>query len=299
MAITNLRQLEDEARRVGPRVVVVAAGQEPELLEAAHDATAGGIARFVLVGDESTIRSLGAERGIDLTEMTIIDVPSTSLSAREAIRRVREGSADLAMKGKIDTAEFLRAALDRDAGLRTGRLLTHVAIYEIPGIDRLLFVSDAGMVALPTLEDKVAIVQNAVDVAHRIGIPEPRVAVLAATEMVNPKLPTSLDAAALSKMAERGQIRGAIVDGPLALDNAVSIESARAKGIRSPVAGLADILIAPNVEAGNMLVKAITYFAGGKMAGVVAGGQRPLIVASRSDPHETKLASIGLGVLLS
>lgn len=299
MAITNLRQLEDEARRVGPRVVVVAAGQEPELLEAAHDATAGGIARFVLVGDESKIRSLGAERGIDLTEMTIIDVPSTSLSAREAIRRVREGSADLAMKGKIDTAEFLRAALDRDAGLRTGRLLTHVAIYEIPGIDRLLFVSDAGMVALPTLEDKVAIVQNIVDVAHRIGIPEPRVAVLAATEMVNPKLPTSLDAAALSKMAERGQIRGAIVDGPLALDNAVSLESARAKGIRSPVAGLADILIAPNVEAGNMLVKAITYFAGGKMAGVVVGGQRPLIVASRSDPHETKLASIALGVLLS
>lgn len=299
MAITSLRQLNEEARRAGPRIVAAAAAHEPELLEAARDASAGGIARFVLLGDEGKIRALCAERNIDLSTMAVVDVPNPHEAAREAMRRVHEGSAHLAMKGRIDTADFLRAALDREIGLRTGQLLTHVAVYEIPGFDRLILVSDAGMVAVPTLEEKVAIVQNAIDVAHLIGVAEPRVAVLCATEMVNPKLPNSLDAAALAKMAERGQIRGGIVDGPLALDNAVSVEAARAKGITSPVAGYADVLIAPNVEAGNMLAKGITYFGGGKMAGVVVGGQRPLIVASRSDPHETKLASIALGVLLA
>ncbi len=209
------------------------------------------------------------------------------------------GHADLAMKGRVETGDFLRAALDREIGLRVGRLFSHIAVFEVPGFDHLLFVTDSGVVVAPTMEQKVEIVQNAIMVAQRLGVTEPKVAVLAATEMVNPKIPTTMDAANLAKMADRGQIQGGIVDGPLALDNAISSESAEVKGIRSPVAGCADILVAPDVEAGNMLAKAITYFAQGKMAGVVVGGKSPLIVASRSDPHETKLVSMALGVLLA
>jgi len=209
------------------------------------------------------------------------------------------GHAQIAMKGKIETGDFLRAALDKEVGLRVGRLLTHVGVFEIPGFDRLLFISDAGVVVAPTMEQKIEIVQNAIYVAQRLGVEEPKVAILAATEMVNPKIPTTLDAANLAKMADRGQIKGGIVDGPLALDNAISLESARIKGIKSEVAGCADILIAPDIEAGNMLAKALTYFAKARMAGIVVGGKSPLIVASRSDPHETKLVSMALGVLLA
>jgi len=212
---------------------------------------------------------------------------------------VRQGQAQVAMKGCIETGDFLRAALDRETGLRTGRLLSHVGVFEIPGFDRLIFVTDAGVVVAPDITQKIEIVQNAIEVAQALGIETPRVAILAATEMVNPKIPTTLDAANLSKMADRGQIRGGIIDGPLALDSAISQESSSIKGISSPVAGQADILVTPDVEAGNMLAKAITYFAKGRMAGVVVGGQSPLIVASRSDPHETKLMSIALGVVMA
>jgi phosphate butyryltransferase len=212
---------------------------------------------------------------------------------------VSEGRADIAMKGKIETSDFLRAALTRELGLRTGRLFTHVASFEIPGFDRLIFISDAGVVVAPNLEEKVQIVQNAIFVAHALDIELPRVAILAATEVVNPKIPTTLDAANLSKMADRGQIQGGLVDGPLALDNAISPESARIKGIKSEVAGYADILIAPDIEAGNVLAKAITYFAQGKMAGVVVGARCPLILPSRSDTREAKLVSLALGVMLA
>jgi len=231
--------------------------------------------------------------------MMIIHEPDTRLAARKVMDLLRMGHADLAMKGKLETADFLRAALDHEYGVRTGRLISHVAVFEVPGFDHLLFVSDSGVVVAPTLEQKVDIVQNAIMVAKAFGVEQPRVAVLAATEMVNPKIPTTMDAANLAKMAERGQIQGGIVDGPLALDNAISPESAAIKGITGPVAGHADILIAPDIEAGNMLAKAITYFAKGKMAGVVMGGRSPLVVASRSDPHETKLVSMALGVVLA
>ncbi len=171
--------------------------------------------------------------------------------------------------------------------------------FEIPGMDRLIFVSDAGVVVAPDMEQKVEIVRNAIEVARRLGVEQPKVAILAATEMVNPKIPATLDAANLAKMADRGQITGGLVDGPLALDNAISPESVAVKGIQSAVAGHADILIPPDIEAGNVLAKAITYFANGKMAGVVVGARSPMIVASRSDAHETKLVSMALGVLLS
>ncbi len=299
MGITSFSQLMEEARRKGPKVVAIAAAHEKEVLLAAQDAEKLGLAECILVGDHSLIRRLAAEDNIDLGRMMVIHEPDPLTAARKVMELVSLGHAQLAMKGKIETGHFLRAALDKEIGIRIGKLLTHVGIFEIPGFDRLIFISDAGVVVAPTLEEKVVIVQNAIDVAQALGVECPKVAILAATEMVNPKIPSTLDAANLSKMADRGQIKGGIVDGPLALDNAISEESARIKGINSPVAGKADILITPDIEAGNVLAKAITYFAGGKMAGVVVGGKCPLVVASRSDPHETKLVSIALGVLLA
>lgn len=299
MAIKNFTELMAEAKKAGPKMVAVAAPHEPEILLAAQDAEREGIANCTLVGDRELIRRLAAEHQIDITKMMLIQEPEPKAAARKVMELLRMGHADLAMKGKVETADFLRAALDREMGLRVGRLFTHIAVFELPGFDRLLFVTDSGVVVAPTMEQKVEIVQNAIMVAQRLGITEPKVAILAATEMVNPKIPTTMDAANLAKMADRGQIQGGLVDGPLALDNAISPESVAIKNIKGPVAGYADILVTPDVEAGNMLAKAMTYFAKGKMAGVVVGGKSPLIVASRSDPHETKLVSIGLGVILS
>jgi phosphate butyryltransferase len=299
MPITTFDQLMAAAKAAGPKMIAVAVPHEPEILLAAKDAEQQGIANCTLVGDRDLMRTLATEQEIDITRMMVVHEPEPRIAVRRVMELLRMGHADLAMKGKIETGEFLRAALDREFGLRVGRLFTHVAAFEIPGFDRLLFVTDSGVVVAPTLEQKVEIVQNAIMVAQRLGVLEPRVAVLAASEMVNPKIPTTMDAANLAKMADRRQIQGGIVDGPLALDNAISPESAEIKGIHSAVAGCADILVTPDVEAGNMLAKAITYFAKGKMAAVVVGSKSPLVVASRSDPHETKLVSMALAVVLA
>lgn len=299
MRITNFEQLMTEARKRGPKVVAIAAAHEKEILLAASDAEKLGLAECVLVGDRAGIQAIAQESDIDLERMMIVDEADPHQCARKVMGLVSQGNAQIGMKGKVETGNFLRAALDKEFGLRIGRLLTHVGAFEIPGTDRLVFVSDAGVVVAPDMEQKVEIVRNAIMVAQKLGMEQPKVAILAATEMVNPKIPATLDAANLSKMADRGQIGGGLVDGPLALDNAISPESLAVKGIESDVAGRADILIPPDIEAGNVLAKAITYFAKGKMAGVVVGARCPLIVASRSDPHETKLVSMALGVLLS
>jgi len=298
MAITTFEQLLEAARGKGPKSVAIAAADDPEILEAAQTAELAGIADCILVGERAAIQRIAAEEELDIGHMMVVDEANARTAARKAMELVRLGRAQIAMKGKIETSAFLKAALDRETGLRTGNLLTHVAIFELPGYDRLLFVSDGGVVVAPTLEQKVDIVRNAVFVAKALGVEMPRVAILAATEMVNPKIPATLDAANLAKMADRHQIEGAIVDGPLALDNAISPESADIKNINSPVAGRADILIAPDVEAANLLAKAMIYFAKGKMCGVVVGARAPLVVVSRSAPSETKLTSIALGVLL-
>ena len=298
MAITTFEQLLEAAREKGPKSVAIAGADDPQILEAAHTAERAGIADCVLVGDRAVIRHIAEEEKLDIGRMMIVDEANVRAAARKTMELVRLGHAQVAMKGKIETGAFLKAALDREAGLRTGNLLTHIAVIELPGYNRLLFVSDGGVVVAPTLEQKVDIVRNAVFVAQALGVERPRVAILAGTEMVNPQIPATLDAANLAKMADRHQIRGAIVDGPLALDNAISPESADTKSIDSPVAGRADILIAPDIEAANLLAKAMIYFAKGTMCGVVVGASAPLVVASRSAPSETKLASIALGVLL-
>lgn len=299
MPIRTFAELLEEAKAKGPKTIAVAAGHQSEVMLASLDAEVADLAEVILVGDSTEIRQIAAQEGFDISRMEVIHVPESREAAYQVMKLVSEGQAEIAMKGKVETSDFLRAALSKDLRLRTGRLFTHVAAFEIPGFERLIFISDAGVVVAPDLEQKVQIVQNAIHVAHGLGIGLPKVAVLAATEIVNPKIPTTLDAANLSKMADRGQILGGLVDGPLALDNAISTESARIKGIKSEVAGYADILIAPDIEAGNVLAKAITYFAQGKMAGVVVGARCPLILPSRSDTREAKLVSLALGVMLT
>lgn len=299
MAIKTFEELMKAAQEKGPLTVAIAAAHEQEILLAARDAEELGIADCVLVGDRQAINGIAEESEIDVKRMMIVHEPDPRLTARKVMELVTLGHAQIAMKGKMETADFLRAALDKQYGIRSAGLLTHVGVFEIPGFDRLVFVSDAGVVVAPDMEMKVELVRNAIFVAQSLGVELPRVAILAATEMVHPKIPTTMDAANLAKMADRGQISGGLVDGPLALDNAISPESASLKGIKGEVAGHADILITPDIEAGNLLAKAITYFAHGRMAGIVIGGRAPLVVASRSDPHETKLVSMALGVLLA
>jgi len=300
MPIRTFDQLIESAREIGPRRVVLVAADQWEALEAAALGYREGLGEFVLIGNVEKIESLLAEGHFDLGFPEIIDESSPLRAAQKAVGMAREGQIDLIMNGRTQPGHLVRQANDPVLGLRVpGKIMTDVSVFDIPGMDRLIMVSDILVVVNPTLDDKIGIVQNAIDVALALRIETPRVAILSATEMVNTRIPVSMDAANLAKMAQRGQIKGGIVDGPLALDNAISLEAARIKDIHSDVAGMADILITPDMEAGNILAKAISYFAGGEMASVVVGGVCPIIMPSRSDPPEAKLASLALGVFLT
>ncbi|HHY91790.1 MAG TPA: phosphate butyryltransferase [Firmicutes bacterium] len=293
----NLTELLAKAKEYGPLRLAVAAAEDKEVLVAVKEARERGIATPLLVGREEKIGSLANEVGFDLGGVAVYDERQVAGCARRAVELVSSGQADLVMKGLMGTADILRAVLDKDLGLRTGRILSHVMLYELPGYDHLFFLTDGGMNLAPDLRQKADIVANAVETAHALGIAKPKVAVLAAVEVVNPDMPATLDAAALAQMGARGQIKGCVIDGPLALDNAISIEAAAHKGIVSPVAGAADILLVPDIEAGNLLGKAMTYFGHGKSAGMIVGARAPVVLVSRADPHETKLLSIALGVV--
>jgi phosphate butyryltransferase len=299
MTITNFDQLLSEATLRGPKRVAIVGADQRQTLAAITKAHEAGLAESVLIGDTARMRRIVREEGLTLPPAEIITEADTRRAAEIAVQLVNEEQVDLVMNGRALPVDLMVAALDREKGLRLGRLISDVSVFEIPGFERLIFVSDMAIVVSPNLAQKAAIVQNAVEVAQELGIETPRVAILAATEMVNPDLPANLDAANLAKMGDRGQIRNAIIDGPLAMDNAISLEAAEMKGIRSPVAGHADILIAPDVESANILAKAIVYFAKGKMAGVVVGAKCPLVMPSRSDPPEQKLMSLALGVYLA
>lgn len=295
--VRSYQELLDAVRGLPPKRVAVAAAQDDAVLEAVQGAKAQGLADFVLVGDKGKIQTLADSMNISLNSLTIVHEPDDRKAAFHAVSLVSRGEADVLMKGLIGTADLLRAVLDKEVGLRTGRVLSHAAAFELAGLNRLLIVTDGGMNINPTLQQKADIIQNSVGLAKTLGVTPAKVAVLAAVELVNPDMPATMEAAALAKMAERGQIKGAIVDGPLALDNAVSEEAARHKGIKSPVAGMADILVVPDIEAGNMLVKSLVYFGGSKLAGLVLGAAKPVVVTSRADTHESKILSIALGVL--
>jgi phosphotransacetylase len=270
-----------------------------EALAAVIEAREHGLIAPVLVGPERRIRGLAQEAGIDLHDVEIVATEHSHASAARAIELVRDGRFNALMKGSLHTDELLHAVLDKTAGLRTDRRLSHVFVLDVPNYPRPLLLTDTAINIQPDLAAKRDIVQNAIDLAQRIGIARPRVAILSAVETVNPAIASTIDAAALCKMAERGQIRGGLLDGPLAFDTAVSAEAVRIKELESAVAGMADILVVPDLEAGNMLVKQLTFLANADAAGIVLGARVPIILTSRADSVRNRLASTALGVLLA
>ncbi|MGQ9583943.1 MAG: bifunctional enoyl-CoA hydratase/phosphate acetyltransferase [Anaerolineae bacterium] len=299
MIIYTLDQMVEEARRLGPIPVAVAAAADPEVLAAMAEAEREGLAHSILIGDAARIEILRTEQGLTLAHAKVVHEPGEKAAARQAVALARQGKARVVVKGQLKTSDLLHAVLDREQGLRDHHLLAHVGIFEVPGFNRLIYVSDSGVILYPDVQQKLEILEVAVEVAHRFGLTEPKVAILAASEQVHPKMRATVEALALTRMAQQGWVEGALVDGPLTLDVAVSPAAAAAKGVGGPVAGQADVLIVPGVEPGNTMAKAIQYFAGGRMAGLVVGAKVPVIINSRSDTAETRFLSLAMAVLLA
>ena len=270
-----------------------------ESLKGALMAADAGLIDPILIGPEAKIRSIAQEHNLDLKQYRIVDVRHSHESAAMAVTLIRNGDAEAMMKGSLHTDELLAEVVSRAAGLRTSRRISHVFLMDVPTYPRPLLITDAAVNIAPTLEEKIHIIQNAIDLAHIIGIPLPRVAILSAVETVNPKIQSTLDAAALCKMADRGQITGGLLDGPLAFDNAVSLMAAKTKGINSAVAGNAEILVVPDLESGNMLAKQLEYLANALTAGIVLGAKVPIVLTSRADTAETRIASCVIATLIA
>ncbi len=302
--LRDMRSLVGLARLIGqvrgPKRVAVAAAEDDHVMEAVHNARLEGMIQPILFGDEDKIRAVAQELGIDASKLEIHGTQSHAESAERAVKAVSEKRAEILMKGIADTATVLRAVLNKEFGLRTGKLLSHVLVFDAPGkFEKLFLMSDGAMNIEPDLKAKIEIVQNAVSVAHAIGLEKPNVAMLAAIEVVNPDMSTAVDDAIISKMGDRGQIKGAVIDGPLALDNAVSLASAQLKGINSPVAGHADVMIVDNIDVGNVFYKTLVYFAGSSVAGVIMGASAPIVLTSRADSAEAKFNSLALSCIIA
>jgi phosphate acetyltransferase len=300
MADKNLRyeQLLGAARSLPAVRMGVVHPCSREALEGALEAARLGLIEATLIGPESKIRTLAGDCQFDLTGLPIVNVPHSHAAASRAVELVRAGQLDALMKGSLHSDELLGAVVNSQSGLRTERRISHVFVLDVPRYPKPLLITDAAINIAPDFDAKVDIVQNAIDLAHAIGIRLPKVAILSAIETVSPKLRSSMDAAALSKMAERGQITGGLVDGPLAFDNAVSLAAAKTKGIASEVAGEADILVVPDLESGNMLVKQLEYLGGAQAAGLVMGARVPIVLTSRADSAHSRIASCALALLL-
>ena len=279
--------------------LVLAAAQDQHSLSAVLRAADDKIIEPILIGDKESIQNIAASSGFDITGLRIIHEPDTNMAVEMSVKMVSSKLADVLMKGKIGTSTLLKCVLNKEWGLRTGHLLSHFALFEVDTYHKLIAVTDVAMNIAPNLQDKIAIVNNSIDCLHKLGIPMPKVAVLGAVEMVNESMSATLDAALLSKMNQRDQIRGCIIDGPLAFDNAVSLESAQHKGIRSEVAGDTDLLLMPDIEVGNVLYKSLVFFAKAKVASVILGAQAPIVLTSRSDSEQAKYDSILLAAAAS
>lgn len=295
----NLDDLVETAIGLGPARIAVAAGHDPDVIESLQLAREMGLAEAVLVGDREKIEPAAAAAGLRLGPGQLIHQPDESAAALQAIGLVRDGAADLLMKGKINTSVLIRAVLNREKGLRTGRQLSQVIVFQVPGIDRLMVMTDAAINLAPELAQKAEICRNAIHVAHALGIEKPNVALLCALEFVNPAMPATVDAAALTMMNRRGQLKGAYVEGPIALDVPMSRFAADRKGIETPLVENTDVFIAPDIEAANILYRAILYMAHGESGGIVVGAKVPLILLSRAETPETKIRSIAIGRLVA
>lgn len=279
--------------------LAVAVAQDDAVLEAVRTAKDRGIADAILVGDEAQIRQIAASMNISLEEFEIINEPDVAAAALKAVELVHDKKADILLKGYLDTKMFLKSLLNKEVGLRTGKMMSHVCVFEIEGIDRLLFFTDVAFNTYPSLEDKVHIIENTVEVAHACGIECPKVAPLCAVEVVNPKMPPTVDAQALTEMYEKGEIKGCQVYGPLSMDLAIDEEAARHKKVDNPVAGHADVLLFPNIDAGNITYKILIRTAKVKNGNVLLGASAPVILTSRSDDSETKVNSIAFAAVIS
>lgn len=295
----NYERLLARARQLPPVATAVAHPCDASSLTGAVDAAKMGLIAPILVGPAARVRAAAQQADLDISPYELVDTPHSHASAAEAVRLVREGRAECLMKGSLHTDELMGAVVSREGGLRTARRISHCFVMDVPAYDSPLVVTDAAVNIAPTLEDKIHITQNAIDLLLALGAPEVRVAILSAMETVNPKVPSTLEAAALCKMADRGQITGGILDGPLALDNAINLQAAAIKKIDSPVAGRANVLVVPDLEAGNMLAKSLTFLAGADAAGIVLGAKVPIILTSRADPVMTRLASCAVASLVA
>ena len=293
------QRLIDTCKAMPPTTVAVAHPCDESSLSGAMDAAKLGLIVPILVGPKDKIEATAQKFGIDLGATEIVDAPYSQASAARAVELVREGRAEALMKGSLHTDELMGAVVRRDTGLRTARRVSHCFVMDVPSYSETLIVTDAAVNIAPTLKDKVDIIQNAIDLAHALRFPEVRVALLSAMETINTDVPSTIEAGALCKMADRGQITGAILDGPLALDNAISLESAAIKKINSPVAGRANVLVVPDLESGNMLAKSLSFLAGADAAGIVLGARVPIILTSRADSVMTRLASCAVAVLVA
>jgi phosphate butyryltransferase len=298
--ITKLDQIVEQVKGAPTKRLAVAVAEDPHTIEAVGRAVKEKLVKAVLTGDEKAIKKVAGEAKVDMALFDIIHEPDKGKALALAIDQIRSGQADFLMKGLLDSSVYIRGIIDKERGLlKPGRLLSHVTVIQVPAWKKLIICGDVAVIPAPDLEAKIAILNYCIDVAHKLGIENPKAVLLSAVEKVNPKMPSTTESAIISKMAERGQIKGAIVDGPLALDVAFSEESARIKGLKSPVAGDADILVFPSIEAGNIFFKASTYLAQGELGAVVTGAQCPCVLTSRGDSEDNKFYSIALASLLS
>jgi phosphate acetyltransferase len=293
------QRLIDFCKALPPTPTAVVHPCDESSLKGAVDAAKLGLIAPILVGPRERIEAVAKASGIDLAGLPIVDAPYSEASAAKAVELVREGKAQALMKGSLHTDELMGAVVRKETGLRTARRISHCFVMDVPTYPETLIISDAAVNIAPTMEEKVDIIQNAIDLGHAMRFPEVRVAILSAMETINPKVPSTVEAGALCKMADRGQITGAILDGPLALDNAISLESKKIKKIESPVAGRANVLIVPDLEAGNMLAKSLSFLAEADAAGIVLGAKVPIILTSRADSVMTRLASCGIAALVA
>ena len=296
--IKNFDHLMDLVKSYPRKIIAVAAAEDLEILEAVEETEKAGIAEFILIGDRSVIEKL-AHKYKKTINCKIIDEPDHQRAAERAVKLVVNKEADAVMKGLLHTGVFLKAILKKDGGLNIGKFMSQISIFEKPSGNGLMLLTDCAMAIAPNLEEKKKIIENAIEIARIIGYKMPKVALLSAVETINPEIQDTLDAAILSKMADRGQIKGGIIDGPFALDNAVSIEAAHHKGITGEVAGRADILIAPNLQVGNVIHKSITYFACKDLAATIVGAGAPVIITSRTDTVRTKVLTIALACYIA
>lgn len=293
-------EIAKKVQKCGMKKIAVSVAQDEAVLEAVHAAKERGIAEAVLVGDEPKIRKIAASMNMDLTGYEIIHEPDVIKASLTAVKLAHDGKVDMYMKGLIDSRNFLKSVLDKEVGLRTGGPLSHVCVFEIPGIDRLLFLTDVAFMTYPTLEDKVNIIKNTIPVCRACGVEVPKVAPLAAVEVVNPKMPVTVDAAELTRMCEDGELPGCIVDGPLSMDIAIDAEAAKHKGATDrKIQGDADVLLFPDIHAGNLVYKTIVHLVKVQNGCILTGTKVPVILTSRSDSFETKVNSIALAAVVA